>query len=324
MFGLKQIRTNSLQKILLFNDDSGESVTIYPEFGANVSQLTLKHNGKLIEILDGNSSRKEFCDKNIFKGAKLFPFTNRIPNGKFKFHEMEYHFPLNYPEENNACHGFIFNKNFELNEYGIEKDRVWMQLKYIYSGKESWYPFPFHFNIRYSLEKSGFICENTVINSGGHVMPIADGWHPFITLNSKLDNLKLKFQAHLIYETDERLIPSGDTKPYEKFGELEPIGKTEFDSSFLLQDSGKEVHEVVMHDPAKDLLVKLWQETGKNKYNYLHLYTPPHRNSIAVEPMTGIANAFNNEIGLIRLQTHEQFNAKYGIQLVQEGTLYRQ
>ncbi|MBU0474326.1 MAG: hypothetical protein KKF62_09190 [Bacteroidetes bacterium] len=35
----------------------------------------------------------------------------------------------------------------------------------------------------------------------------------------------------------------------------------------------------------------LWQEVGKGKYNYLQFYTPPKRNSVAVEPKTRNVNS---------------------------------
>ena len=34
---------------------------------------------------------------------------------------------------------------------------------------------------------------------------------------------------------------------------------------------------------------------------YLQIYTPEHRQSIAIEPMTCIANSFNNKIGFTEL-----------------------
>ena len=57
----------------------------------------------------------------------------------------------------------------------------------------------------------------------------------------------------------------------------------------------------------------IWQETGKYKYNFLQVYTPPHRKSIAIEPMTCAPDAFNNKDGLIVLGPFESFYAVCGI-----------
>jgi len=61
---------------------------------------------------------------------------------------------------------------------------------------------------------------------------------------------------------------------------------------------------------------RICQETGKYKYNFLQVYTPPHRKSIAIEPMTCAPNAFNNEQGLIILAPFESFSASWGISMV--------
>jgi aldose 1-epimerase len=41
-------------------------------------------------------------------------------------------------------------------------------------------------------------------------------------------------------------------------------------------------------------------------YNFLQIYTPPHRKSIALEPLTGAPDAWNNKIGMIALLPDEQ------------------
>ena len=61
--------------------------------------------------------------------------------------------------------------------------------------------------------------------------------------------------------------------------------------------------------------LSIWHEAGFNKYNYLVLYTPPDRKSIAVEPMTSNINAFNSKEGLIIIEPGESWSASYGFSL---------
>ena len=51
--------------------------------------------------------------------------------------------------------------------------------------------------------------------------------------------------------------------------------------------------------------------TSTSKENFLQLYTPKTCNVIAIEPMTGIADNFNNKIGLQTLQPNETYNIKW-------------
>jgi aldose 1-epimerase len=52
-----------------------------------------------------------------------------------------------------------------------------------------------------------------------------------------------------------------------------------------------------------------------DKYNFLQVYTPPHRNTIAIEPMTCLADAFNNKKGLIILKPSETASFSFGVKL---------
>jgi aldose 1-epimerase len=50
-------------------------------------------------------------------------------------------------------------------------------------------------------------------------------------------------------------------------------------------------------------------------YPYLQIYTPPHRDSIAIENLSGAPNCFNNKMGLLLLQPgHSQiFTLRYKV-----------
>ncbi|MCB0643138.1 MAG: hypothetical protein KDC44_15925, partial [Phaeodactylibacter sp.] len=51
------------------------------------------------------------------------------------------------------------------------------------------------------------------------------------------------------------------------------------------------------------------------KYNFLQVFTPDHRQSIAIEPMTCNVDAFNNREGLIVLKPGEAHAASFGLRL---------
>ena len=49
------------------------------------------------------------------------------------------------------------------------------------------------------------------------------------------------------------------------------------------------------------IILNIWQESSRNKYNYLVLYTPPDRKSIAIEPITSNIDSFNSKEDVIIL-----------------------
>ena len=55
---------------------------------------------------------------------------------------------------------------------------------------------------------------------------------------------------------------------------------------------------------------------AQSGFNYLQLYIPPDRSSIAIEPMTCSVDAFNNGDGLIILEVAEVIKASCGFELI--------
>ena len=49
------------------------------------------------------------------------------------------------------------------------------------------------------------------------------------------------------------------------------------------------------------------------KWNFLQVFTPPHRQSIALEPMTCNIDAFNNQDGLKMLAPKETLSGVFGV-----------
>jgi len=315
MFEIKEEINNDLTCTIIKNSATGEYVSIVPKFGTNVNDLVLKKGEELISILDGNQNKNQFIGKNIFKGAKLFPFVNRIENGSYYFDGNRYQLDINYPEEGNAAHGIVYNIQFRLVNKIVNNSCAKALFKYEYDGSISGFPFPFDLELNYKLDnKTGFSCGTKVTNTGVTEFPFGDGWHPYFLLNKKVNHLLLKLPGVNLIELDEKLIPTGCTKPYNHFSNISLIGKTTLDNCFQIEPI-EERHQTEIYDSERDIKIILWQEGREQKYNYLQIYIPPDRMSIAIEPMTGNINNFNNNEGLLVLKPGESFNAKYGVNL---------
>ncbi len=315
LFRIECTRKNGLEFVKIVNSVSGEYLSIIPEFGANVNALVLRHQEKLYSVLEGNDRREDFRGNRVFRGAKLLPFPNRIKEGKFTFRNRLYHLPQNYTREGNAAHGFVYDKPFHLVKENTSEQWGEVYLTYQYSGDYPGYPFPFTVQIHYRLQqKMGFICETRVFNSGRQEMPLGDGWHPFFTMGESVNNLLLRFQARKQILLNHHLIPTGEKQEFREYREFTPFGERHFDSCFLLNNESERQWIELRHQQ-ENLTLVLWQEVGPGKYNYLQIYTPPERTSVALEPMTCNVDAFNNGEGLIVLKPGEEFRARYGVQL---------
>jgi len=314
----EEFGTNSVFKLL--DTKTGEFVSILPCLGGSINQMTLNNKGNLIKIMDGYSSIRD-AEKNLtssFKGSNLFPFPNRIADGKYNFNNQVYQLTLNFPQENNAIHGLLFDEEFKI----VDKQdgATGSMLILEYEAKEAkGYPFRYYFKTLYRLrENNGFECEIQVTNLMDHPIPVAHGWHPYFKLGeSQINDLQLQFQAKNILKVDKRNIPTGESISYNKFNKLTTILDINLDNCFRLSEENERAETIIMNK-SSDFGYKIWQETGSYKYNYLQIYTPPHRKSIAIEPMTCIPDAFNNKEGLIILSPSESFSVIWGITKIEK------
>ncbi|MDX2003561.1 MAG: hypothetical protein SFW35_14085 [Chitinophagales bacterium] len=314
MFTIEEDSFGSFTQMELKNVLTGESVSIIHDFGTAINALTLQSNGRNYQLLRGAALSKEMVGQRWYKGVKLSPFPNRVRDGKYTFQGKEYQLPINEEARHNALHGFVYNKPFELIGHVEGHTEASVEFEYNYNGKVEGYPFPFRLSLTYILSEEGLECSTTVLNTGKEAMPIGDGWHPYFKTGTSVDKLHLLLPPGDLIEVDERLNPSGKKSPFSKFNQLTVIGDHQFDTGFALKIVD-DIATTQLYDPQQNLTISLWQETGPSKYNFLQVYIPPDRQSIAIEPMTCSADAFNNGDGLIVLQPGEHFNAKYGVTL---------
>ncbi len=303
------------QLLKLYDSKTKEYVGILPETGGMLYSMELLIGNKLIPVLDYYQSESEL-KKDLatsFKGSNLFPFPNRIDSGKYEFEGNKYQLFVNFPQENNAIHGLIFDKPFEVIETKNSDVAASAKLRYSSKGNFQGYPFRFELDVDFIFEENkGLTVSTTFANSDNKTIPVADGWHPYFQLQSKVDELLFSFPSEKTYEVNDRLIPSGKSIDYKLFNSQKQVKDTTYDTCFGLNEK-EGTALITIYDPALQGGVSIWQETGKDKFNYLQIYTPPTRKTIAIEPMTCIPNSLNNKVGLISLLPGKKINVNWGI-----------
>ncbi len=314
MFAIEVNNENGFEKIVLRDTLSKTFVDIIPSCGAILHAFTVFHNGFFLNIIDHYESEADFADNVTskgFKSCKLSPFACRMTNATYQFGEKDYHiekFLLN----GSALHGLLYDAHFTVLEQFSDESGAGVTMKFAYTGADKGYPFQYDCVVTYHLKKDNSLTITTkIVNNDQGLIPIQDGWHPYFSLGSKVDDLQLEFQSKEILIFDDALIPTGELKPYKDFDTLKKIGSSFFDNCFTLNFA--ECQPLcVLRDPVKKLQVEIRPD---KHYPYLQIYTPPHRNSIAIENLSAPPDTFNNKIGLITLQPGENiiFTTTYKI-----------
>lgn len=299
--------TISDQAIYTFkNPSTGNHFTIAPKHGAVLTEVHLNN----ISILDPIDIETELADNPFYKNVLLFPFPNRIRDGKYSFEDKQYQFAINDTDKHNALHGFCKNAIFSVSEIKCEATKCSISCIYKYGGQYETYPFPCVLAVTYSLcDQAGLSIKINCTNTGNTAMPIGLGWHPYFQLDTPIDELYLQLPKVQHLPADQQMIPTGAQVDYPNFEQLSSLKDIQLDDGFVILN--KKENQKIRLVSKKYQLELSAQNPLENQY--LQVFTPPHRQSIAIEPMTCAANAFNNRKGFITLAVQSTWSFSFTI-----------
>ena len=276
-------------------------------FGAILNKFIIEQkDGQLINIIDGFKDPAD-AQKNItdgFHGAKLSPFVCRLHKGSYRFEGNEYKIDKHYMKES-AIHGLLYDALFSVSVTHVDDHKATLSLLYEYRDNSQGFPFSFDIEVIYKLSSDkGLQVTTYVTNTGTGNMPLNDGWHPYFKLGPTINTASVRFDAKELIEFDEALLPSGKTSAYKEFDQFKVFGETELDNCFTLNQIGYSSDQAAFEIKDETVGVSLSIYPDEN-YPYLQIYTPPSRESIAVENLSSIPDSFNNKTGLIILPPGE-------------------
>lgn len=310
-FSIQRIKEEGLSLIRLHDARSNTSVDILPEQGALLHGFYISTPEGPINIIDHYTSQDDIKANlhRSYKSSKLSPFVCRIPDGRYEWDGKKYEFATKFMD-GSAIHGLLYNKGFRISDQFTDDHKASLRLKYHYKKEDPGYPFEYTCEVMYVLHPDQVLqVETTVLNLGDEAIPVADGWHPYFTLGGKINDYELQMASDAMLEFDDKLIPTGKHIFEPSFTTAHLLGDRFLDNCFLLHVTPEEP-VCTIRNPANGLSLSFF--TNAN-YPYLQLYTPDHRNSIAIENLSGAPDCFNNGMGLKVLEPRhsETFNVWY-------------
>lgn len=306
---------DGLEIIELKNTKDNFSIQILPAFGALWHGWIVEKNGRRYNLIDHYENAADLADnlRDSHKSANLSPFACRIPDGKYTFDGKQYEFANKF-KDGSAIHGLLVDKPFQQGEIIKDNEKISCSFTYPYRKDDAGYPFDYDCTVVYTLHDDKRVTLETVIrNISDATIPVVDGWHPYFTTGTKVNDCELQFSSKEIVEFDEKLIPTGNLLPYSKFEKSTLLGDTELDNAFVLDENAAQP-KCTFADPLRKIKIHFYPS---DHYPVLQIYTPPHRKSIAIENLSGAPDAFNNGIGLILLTPQEEnlFSVTYAVEL---------
>jgi aldose 1-epimerase len=292
MYNIEHLQNNQVK---LINTNNNSYATIALNNGASILELFINN----VAVIENLSPLKY---TNTYASSILFPFANRIKDGSYTFNSKTYQLNTNQKEENNALHGLIYNKTFKVVNEKVANNEVSIKLEYNEINESEGFPFTYKIQLIYTLTKNTLKINVQVKNTHSKPFPFTIGWHPYFT-SKNLPQSILKFNSTKKLILDKRMITTGIED--FKIDDCLEIKNNKFDDCFILN-----TNNIKFITPEYDLEMK----ASSNK-TFLQIYTPERKNTIAIEPTTGVSDSFNNKIGLQVLEAGKTYNIRWDINL---------
>jgi aldose 1-epimerase len=231
-----------------------------------------------------------------YSGQVLFPWPNRLEDGKYEFEGKKVDAFINEKDRNNQLHGLSALYSFDI----LEKDENWAKLGLLLPPNRN-FPYLIRAEILYTLTDDGLEIKTFVKNEGRENAPFALGWHPWFAPRGELDNCTLQFRAASYVYPDSRLLPTkeGELPAAFDFSTEKSLRGIELDDAFADLEENK-----VSFKAADGHITTI---RADENYKSFQICTADfgegaeRRFGIAIEPMTAYANAFKTHKDLITI-----------------------
>jgi aldose 1-epimerase len=259
----------------------------------------------------------------------LFPFPNRIRDGRFDWDGKTYSLPLNDSTKLNAIHGFVCQRPWRVVDQGANADSAWITGEFHGSvdAPETLPLWPADYRLRmtYRLLDHMLRIEADADNPDTKPLPFGLGYHPYFALAPfGGENAVVTTWAHRFWELADNL-PTGKTIAVDEPRDLR-TGKA---VSALHLDDVMTGLELRAHDEGLGLAGMIQDAIGTRmltlwigaEFREMVVFTPPHREAFCLEPYTCTTDAINLsargiDAGLRVLQPGEHWRGDVEVHLV--------
>ncbi|WP_405608258.1 aldose 1-epimerase [Polaribacter sp. Asnod1-A03] len=294
MYTINHIKETKVIEVT--NTDKTVFGKIFLDQGASLQELTLNKKTIIQDL-------KPLEYKTTYASSILFPFANRIKDGLYSFNNKEFQLEKNQQEEQNALHGFIYDKTFKILAKETTETKASITLEYIENSKTKGFPYSYSILVTYIFSDDSLSLKVDIKNTDEKTFPFTLGWHPYFIS----DNL---YESCLNFDCKEKLI----------IGKRNiTTGTEDIQSKVSLDIKDKQLDDcwILNSDKVrfKTPNYQLNFESSVNE-NFFQAYTPPRANTIAIEPTTGVSNSFNNKIGLQTLAPNKEYSITWKIKII--------
>lgn len=305
-FSIEQARLGPQDIVILHDAARGRSAR-FARHGAALIGLEQKIAGTMHSLVDGYRGSAEIESRPSSRFAIMVPFANRIDDARYAFDGQSYDLqPGVQGAERAARHGFVRGVDFDIAALHADDEsaRVTFATSVIRPGKFAGYPFAIDLAVTFTLDAQGVSLLASMRNVGDRAAPCFFGWHPYFRLGEGgIETWELEIPATTLVRTDADYIPLPGDEAYQSleqapreldFRKARPVGNTEINHAYADLVYGADGRaRTRLRDPSSGIGIRVWQERGVMLAFTADTVTRDVRQSIALEPMESMSNAFN-------------------------------
>lgn len=278
--------------------------TFVPEAG--MVGASLRHRGE--ELLAQRGGLEAYTQRGKTFGIPLLhPWANRLGGDRYQAAGRNVEIPGNAPglrreEHGLPIHGLLAaSPHWRVDHAG----RTALSAHLDFGARAELlplFPFPHTVAVTATLHPDRLTVETTVTPTRDRPVPIAFGWHPYLTIPSVPRDewvLGLPARRHLVVAGG---IPTGETRDAPAFDDA--LGGHAFDDGY------DELAEPTLRLDGGGRSLAVHLEDG---YPVTQVFAPPDQELVALEPMTAPTDALRTGNGLRLAQPGEPFTARFSI-----------
>ncbi|MBO9554237.1 aldose 1-epimerase family protein [Cellulomonas sp.] len=289
---------------------SGGHEAVVTQVGAGLRECALGG----LAVLDGYGVAERAQDG---RGQVLAPFPNRLAGGRYTFGGRTCQVALDEPQQGNAIHGMV--RWLDWVEVSATEHDVVLSCTL---RPQPGYAWELDLQVHYRLSDDGLTVASSARSSGDEPAPFGLGFHPYLALGPRIDDLELQVPARSHFpvpaDRDERPTATAVDGSHLDLRTPRAIGPEVMDvvlGDLVRDGDGRAVVRLV--DPAGGRQVHLWVD---ETFPYLMVYTadqvlPPERRrrSVAIEPMTCPPHALRSGADLVVLTPGTAWHGTWGL-----------
>jgi aldose 1-epimerase len=308
---------------------TGARAEIWPALGFNCYLWKTNSPAGALDVL--------YYDPNLFTGGRptrsgipiLFPFPNRIRDGRYSWQGKDYQLPKNDPIAKNAIHGFACRKPWRVVDQGADAASAWVTGEFQGSvdAPESLPLWPADYRLRITIRLGvDRLDVESRVSAPGAALPFGLGFHhyirvPFVTGGNAAD-YRVQCPARQYWELADSL-PTGKILPVDAARDLSvgrPFADLNLDDVLTDLPAGTTVGGTVF-DARNQIGVRMRMDPA---YREVVAFTPPHREAVCLEPYTCPTDAINLQTkgldaGWRTLAAGAEWSANFGLEVHRAG-----